>query len=128
MKGFIYLGETVKDGFFDSLSQLKSRDHDLLSSDSKFSTLCLEYNNILEICKHGRPIQPISESVSFKLLQKMKPTVSDVDGLTLNHYKYAGPAGWKHFNLLLNSLVSDVNNIVIEEINTAHAVICCYNL
>ena len=73
--------------------------------------------------KNGPPIPTISECDSFKLLQKLKPSVSDVDGLSVNHYKYAGPAGWQHFNLLLNSLICDVNNTDIEEINTAYAVI-----
>ena len=86
------------------------RGRNLTLLDPKFSSLLIEYNNILEICKNGCPIPPISEDDSLKLLQKMKPTVNDVDGLTLNHYKYAGPAGWRHFSLLLNSLVSDVNN------------------
>ena len=119
----VYVGDSVKDGFFDSISQLKSRDPNILAADSKLSSLLPGYKNILEICKNGPPIPTISEIDSFKLLQKMKPSVSDVDGLTINHYKYAGPAGWKHFNLLLNSLICDVNNTDIEEVNTAYAVI-----
>ena len=53
----------------------------------------------------------------------MKPDVNDVYGVTLNHFNYAGPAGWKHFHLLLNSLISDVNLTDIEEINTVYACI-----
>ena len=53
----------------------------------------------------------------------MKKNVSDVHGMTINHYYLAGPAGWKHFFLLLNTLLSDVNNTDISEINTVYACI-----
>ena len=53
----------------------------------------------------------------------MKPNVIDYYSITPNHYLYAGPAGLKHFNLLLNILIKDVNNTSIEEINTVMAVI-----
>ena len=53
----------------------------------------------------------------------MKQTVTDVFGITINHYAYAGPLGWKHFNLLLNILLADVNNTTIEQVNTVHACI-----
>ena len=118
-----YVGDSVKDGFFDSISQLKSRDHEHLKTDTNFCELVTEYRNILEVCKDGPSIPFISETDSFKLLQKMKPEVKDVNSITINHYNYAGPAGWKHFNLLLNNLISDVNNTDIEEINTVYAVI-----
>ena len=60
---------------------------------------------------------------SLSLLEKMKPSVTDLYGITPAHYLYAGPAGWKHFNLLLNTLISDVNNTTITEINTVHTCI-----
>ena len=119
----VYTGEAVQDGFYDSISQLKSRDSESLRGDSKFTELSSDYLNILEVCKHGSPIPPISERDSFKLMQKMKPDVNDVYGVTVNHFNYAGQAGWKHFYLLLNSLISDVNNTDIEEVNTVYACI-----
>ena len=53
----------------------------------------------------------------------MKPHVNDVFGITANHYTYAGQAGLKHFYLLLNHLISDVNNTDISEVNSAYACI-----
>ena len=53
----------------------------------------------------------------------MKPSVNDVYGVTINHFKYAGPASWRHFHFLLNSLLHDVNNTSIEEVNTVYACI-----
>ena len=119
----MYTGEFVPDGFFDSISQLKSRDVDTLKADQKFTEFTSDYLNILEICRHGSPIPPISERESFELMQKMKPDVNDVYGVTVNHFNYAGPAGWKHFHLLLSFLISDVNNTDIEEVNTVYACI-----
>ena len=51
----------------------------------------------------------------------MKPDVNDFFGVTPNHYKFAGPAGWKHFHLLLEALLNDVNNTTIQEINIVYA-------
>ena len=119
----VYHGDSVQDGFYDSISQLKTRDSESLKDDIKFNEFSADYQNILEVCKNGSPIPPISETDSFKLIQKMKKDVTDVYGVTVNHYNYAGPAGWKHFNLLLNSLLEDVNNTDIEEVNTVYACI-----
>ena len=53
----------------------------------------------------------------------MKPDVADYLSITPNHYNYAGPAGWKHFHFLLNTLINDVNNTDITEINIIYAII-----
>ena len=114
MKDKIYLGDSVKDGFFDSISNLKSFDAPSNGNSEYFK-------NILEICRHGPPIPTLSEKESFDILQKMKAEVSDLYGITANHFNYAGPAGWKNFNFLLNSLISNVNNTDIVKINEVHA-------
>ena len=118
-----YVGDHVQDGFYDSISKLKMRDLDAQDASSTFSDFASEYSNILEICKHGPEIPPISESDAFKLMERMKKNVTDVYGVTINHYYLAGPAGWKHFYLLLNTLLSDVNSTDISEINTVYACI-----
>lgn len=118
-----YVGDKVQDGFYDSISHLKFRDQAALNSSTTFKNFSADFTNILEICKHGSPIPPISEMDCFKLMQRMKPTVNDVNGITINHYIHAGPAGIKHFHLLLSCLLNDVNNTDIEEINTVYACI-----
>ena len=65
-----YSGDAVQDGSYNSISQLKSRDFVSLSSDLKLQEFSSDYLNILEICKHGSPIPPISEPDSFKLMKK----------------------------------------------------------
>ena len=45
------------------------------------------------------------------------------DSIAPNHYLYAGPAGVKHYHLMLNALLLNVNNTVIDEVNNAYACI-----
>ena len=119
----IYEGDSVGDGFFDSISALKTHDVESSFSSPYFEDFSCHYENIIKLCKSGEIIPPISEKDSFELLQKMRPNVNDFYSVTLNHYNFAGPAGWKHFNLLLNVFLSDVNNTSIKEINTVYACI-----
>ena len=118
-----YIGSTVQDGFYDSISQLKSRDSEFLDNSQTFREFSSDYQNILKVCESGATIPPISEQKSLELLQKMKPSVNDFFGVTPNHYIYAGPSGWKHFYLLLSAFLQDVSNTTIFEINTVYACI-----
>ena len=119
----VYTGDAVSDGFFDSISNLKTRDSGSLEDSMSFKAFSDDYQSILEISRHQDPIPHISEKESFELLHAMKAEVTDFFGITVNHYKYAGPAGWRHFRVLLNSLIDDVSNTIIKEVNTVHAII-----
>ena len=119
----VYLDEAVCDGFYDSISSLKSKDMDSLENSDSFVEFSADYKNILKISEAGSKIPQISENDAFKLVQKMKPNVNDYFGVTPNHYNYAGPAGWKHFHLLLSILIDNVNSTDITEINTIYACI-----
>ena len=116
-----YHDDCVSDGFFDSISSLKTRNSLTLQSQEIFSEFSNDYENILKICQHGSKIPAISEKDAFDLLHKMKPDVNDFFSITPNHYRYAGPAGWTHFYLLLALLIDIVNNTDIIEINTVYA-------
>ena len=118
-----YLGESVPDGFFDSISNLKVSDPDELQNPRVFMDFSSDYQNILRVCENGLKIPKISEKDSFDILMKMKADVNDFFGLTPNHYIYAGPAGWSHFHFLLSILIDNVNNTDIEEVNTVYACI-----
>ena len=60
---------------------------------------------------------------SIKLLSKFKKGVKDHYSITVEHYINAGYEGLKHFNYLLNSIITDLNNASVEELNTAHGLI-----
>ena len=53
----------------------------------------------------------------------MKPDVNDLYSVTPSHYLNAGPVGCKHFFLLLNAFLENVNSTCIEEINATYACI-----
>ena len=56
-------------------------------------------------------------------MERIRPDVNDYNSVKVNHFLNAGQAGHAHFHLLLNSLIEDINNITLEEINTVHAAI-----
>ena len=119
----LYPAESVKDGFYDSISNLKTLDMAALQASEYFCDYEDDYHNILELCRHGNAIPPISEKDSTLLLKQMKPDVCDLYGVTPNHYIYGGPAAWKHFHCLLNNLISDISNTTIKEVNSVYACI-----
>ena len=123
VKDKVYFDDNVADGFYDSISSLKTRNQAILQNSKTFQNFTSDYKNILEISKNGEKIAPVSEKDSFDLLMNMKSDVNDIFGLTPNHYIYAGPPGWNHFHLQLCLLIDNVNNTVISEINTVYACI-----
>ena len=118
-----YVDTAVPDGFYDSISQLKTRDNAMIVSSDSYEGFEQDYNNIIKICRSGSKIPQLSEQKSFSLLHSLKPEVCDIFGITPNHYSYAGPQGWNHFFLLLSSLIDNINNCDITEINAAYACI-----
>ena len=118
-----YVDGAVPDGFYDSISRLKRRDIAMIENSGSFEGFNEDYNNIIKICKSGNKIPQISEQESFTLLHSLKPEVSDIFGVTPNHYSFAGPQGWKHFYLLISNLIESINNCDITEINAAYACI-----
>ena len=118
-----YLGDNVPFGFYEAIKQLKTCDSEKLRTSRSYNEFALDYSNIIKLCKDGRPIQEISEADALNLLKRMKANVIDCYSITPNHYLLAGPAGWKHFSLLLNALLRDLRNTTIDEVNTTYACI-----
>ena len=119
----VYLGDHFSDGFYDSISNLKTIDPATIANSSTFHGYNQDYKNILDICQNGDKIPAISFAKSSKILDKIRPDVNDFFSITARHYINAGDAGYKHFCLLLNVLIEDVNNITLSEINTVYACI-----
>ena len=53
----------------------------------------------------------------------MRPAVNDLYSITASHYINAGQEGLEHFNVLMNSLISDLNLFQTPEINSVYACI-----
>ena len=105
------------------LSIQKSRDQSKLQVSETFNDFTEDYDNILNLAKHSPPIKPITEGESLNLLLKMKTNVSDLYSITPSHYINAGPVGYRHFHLLLSSLINDLATTTIFEVNAAYAVV-----
>ena len=121
--GRCYTGESVPDGFFDSLLELKSFDETKIQDPEAFNRYEADYENIIKLCSTENDIPRISLEDSTKILRRIRPNVNDYHSVTANHFLHAGETGINHFHLLLEALIEDINNITIEEVNTVHAAI-----
>ena len=118
-----YCEEQIPDGFFHSMSSVKSCNRDLLRNDSSLAPTLTDYEHITELCKFGPDVPPVSIEMAYNLLQRLKKNVADVYGITTLHYLNAGTEGIRHFALLLNTILLNVENASIKELNVAHGLI-----
>ena len=116
----VYVGESVCDGFYKSMTAIKQCDQEQLKGDPDLANQFIDYDSIIKLCQDKPPIPPISLEKSTKILQSLKKNVSDFYSVTALHYQYAGQEGLTHYNCLVNALIADVNNSSIEELNVAH--------
>ena len=114
----IYPAEQVHDGFFASISNLKTKD-----SSPSYTSFAQDYQYILKNCHDKKVVPEISLEDSNRILFKMKPHVSDYYSITPIHYINAGTEGLLHFNCLLNYVIKDVNLATVEELNAAYALL-----
>lgn len=108
-----YTGESVPDGFFESLSKLKSVDYSSLeASSSTFQTFSDDFQNIKKICEEGKSIPKISIEKTSKILHKIRPHVNDFFSITALHYVNGGSEAELHFFYLLNAIIDNINNSI----------------
>ena len=105
-----YQGSTVGDGFYDSMTSLKSCNMEDLMQNPDLMEHFTNYENILKICSSGCHIPLISTEAATKVLKRLKSHVIDIYSITAKHYSNAGDKGIEHFKALLNCVISDVNN------------------
>ena len=115
-----YSEENIADGFYESISSLKTLPD--IASPS-FDRFCEDYHHIVEICKDGQKIPLLTEETAEKLLRRIKPGVSDFYSVTAAHYLHGGRVGIRHFLFLINMIIEEVELASIRELNTAHAVV-----
>ena len=119
----IYSGKAVPDGFFDSLSSLKSPDMSKIYSSPSFISTATDYSNIRKICSSGLKIPPISSRDATEILYDLKPDVNDLFSITARHYVNAGIEGAKHFHFLMNLIISNINLFSLPELNSVWAMV-----
>ena len=117
----LYTAPNIVDGFYDSIASLKTQDISSFLDSPTSQLLVQDYTNIIELCASGPKIPPISMEKSTQILLNLKPSVNDFYSITANHYKNCGLEGFRHFNFLLNTLVSEINLISLPELNSVYA-------
>ena len=118
-----YCGSRVADGFYESMTSLKQCDVDSLSSEPGLAEKLSDYNLIIKLCQEHEGIPAVDLSKSTEILRRIKKNVRDHFSITALHYIHAGEEGLLHFNLVLNGIITDLNNACLEELNTAHGLI-----
>ena len=118
-----FTGDDVGKGFFKSISNLKTRDHVQLQKCKTFKDFISDHSHILEICQQGQEIPLLDFSQAQELLMSIKPSVIDLFNVSALHYLHGGDPAIRHFQLLINAVLSDVQNYVLSEINTVHAIV-----
>ena len=119
----IFTGENVCDGFFASLSALKEPDMDPIITSPPFTETMRNYRHIIELAKLGEPIPQIEPHESVELLLSVKQEVNDLFSMTASHFVNAGAAGMRHFHLLLSTLIANLNNASLSEMNDIWAMV-----
>ena len=115
-----YSEENVADGFFDSISQLKTCPE---ISSSSFHRFAEDHRHIVEKSKSSKKIPRISESEAEKLLRRMRSGVSDFFSITSAHYINGGSTTIRHFQFLINTVIDNIELSSVDELNKVHAII-----
>ena len=102
---------------------MKTRDQSELDNCTTFQQFLSDHQHILEICKAGSKIPPLCYEFAEKLFRSIKPSVIDLYSVSARHYINGGVPAIKHFQLLLNAVLSDINNYAIAELHAVHAII-----
>ena len=118
-----YVGDSVPDGFFASLSSLKSPEMSSIHSTAEYQSTLSDFQHILKICRSGSPIPDICPRTSTEILLSMKANVNDFYSITANHFINAGKSGYLHFHYLMAALIKNVNLAGLEELNSVWACI-----
>ena len=116
----IFLGDRVPDGMYESIAALKTEPYSF-PSNPNIPDFTKEYNYILDICKTGVKIPPLTKVKTRKILESIRKNVNDFFSITALHYIHAGEEGLEHFSLVLNSIIANVNIAGIQELNTIYA-------
>ena len=110
----------VADGFYDSISKLKTISEIKAKSFEMFAG---DHRHIVEISKSGAKVPEITLVQAEALLKKIRPGVSDIFSITAAHYLNGGDTTLKHFQFLINTILKNIELSSIDELNKAHAVI-----
>ena len=116
----VYEDNNVGDGFYDSITKLKTLD---TITSPNFDSFATDYQHIIEICKSARTIPRISRQYAGDLLRRIRASVADFYSITAGHYLNGGEAALDHFCFMFNAILGSIDVADTPELNTAHAVV-----
>ena len=119
----VYTGKNVSTGFFENLKKLKTEHDPATNNCESCVPFKFDHKHIIEICKSGEKIPLLSLPEAEKLLHSLKPSVCDHWSISALHYINGGPIALKHFQLIINLAIENIENTTVDEVNTAHACI-----
>ena len=76
------MGDTVADGFYESMTSLKTCDIDSLQFEPNLADQFSNYKNILKLCEDHYKIPPMSRDRAAKLLARLKKDIKDFYSIT----------------------------------------------
>ena len=116
-----FTGDSVPDGIYYSIEQLKTEPISLTYLDRDIPDFREEYRLILDICSSGASIPALTRHKALSILSSLRSGVNDFFSITSQHYLNAGESGIDHFHHLLNAIIQNVNLSNITELNTIYA-------
>ena len=119
----VFSDKLVPDGFFMSLSDLKQPDMSAIYQSAEYCETLSDYRNIMELVKIGEAVPNIQPHESIEILYSLKSDVNDLFSITACHFINAGAAGLRHFHRLMTSVITNLRNANMEELNDIWAVI-----
>ena len=81
----------------------------------------------MELVKIGEAVPNIQPHESIEILYSLKSDVNDLSSITACHFINAGAAGLRHFHRLMTSVITNLRNANMEELNDILAVILYMN-
>ena len=112
-----YSGDSVPDGFYEALLNLKVPDPPPSAAPDFLST-SEHFRHIIELSKSSPPLPSLSLQETENLLKRVRPHVLDLFSISAHHYSSAGIPGVQHFTSLLNLLICNINLSTSEELNS----------
>ena len=68
-------------------------------------------------------VPEVNADEAYKILTSLRPSVTDFYSITALHYLNGGKSALEHFAFLLNSVIEDLNNLSVDELNMVWACI-----
>ena len=105
------------------MSSLKSTNIKELHDDPQLTQHLSNYEIIRILCSNANRVPPANIDTTTDLLKRLKKDVRDIHNITALHFLNAGDEGLRHFNAIINAILTSVNNASIDDLNRVLGII-----